>query len=229
MKKKPLGAAILAVAVVVFFALPGFAAAAGQVVPPGNSAATQYTQAFPTSGGNVAVGTSIGEPGGGGHKPPAKVIGKKTAQELESQGPEGQAVADLAAESAPTSGGSESESETSQGSGGAAGGNGSGGGHQGGAKPAGGSHPAGSNQGGAKAGGAGSQPTAPANNAGATAGTAAAEAAGSGSSGISEVVGQATGASSGQMGVFLPLVLLAALAFALAYAWRRRHEQKAAS
>jgi cobalamin biosynthesis Mg chelatase CobN len=225
MRKNSLKTAILAGALVVFSALPSFASA-GEVVPPGNSAATQYTQVFPTSGGNVAVGTSIGESNGGGQKPPAKVIGKKTTQELESQGPEGKAVAQLAAESAPST----SESETSESSsGGATGGGGgnSGGGHHGTANQAGGG-----NQGGANAGG-GAQGGSPTTNStgGAQAGsTAAGEAAGSGSSGFSEVLGQATGSSSGQMGSFLPLVLLAALALALVYAWRRRqHGPKAIS
>jgi hypothetical protein len=215
MTRNSLGTAILAGALVVLFALPS-SALAGEVVPPGNSAATQYTQVFPTSGGNVEVGKTIGE-SNGGNKSPSKVIGKKTTQELESQGPEGTAVAQLAAESAPPT--SESESNESS-SGGAAGG----GGH----KPGGGSN-AGTNGGGGRAQGAGSPATNPASG-GQTITTAAAEAGGSGSSGFSEVLGQATGSSSGQMGAFLPLVLLAALAFALVYAWRRRqHEPRATS
>lgn len=225
MSKKPLRTAILAVALVVFFALPSFAEA-DQVVPPGNSAATQYTQAFPTSGGNVVSGTSIGQPnGGGGHKSPSKVIGKQTTQELESQGSEGKAVAELAAEGAPETSEPEPEPEDTSKSGAAGAGKGGGnsGGGQSGAK-----HPAGgSNQSGAKAGG-GAKATHPSSTA-TTASTAAAEAAGNGSSGLSEVVGTATGANTGQMGAFLPIVLLAAVVLALVFAWRRRHDERAAS
>jgi cobalamin biosynthesis Mg chelatase CobN len=218
MRENSLKTAILAGALVVFFAVPSIASA-GQVIPPGNSAATQYTQAFPTAGGNVEVRDSIGEPGGG-NKTPSKVIGKKTTEELESQGPEGTAVAKLAAESAPPT--PESESSESS-SGGAAGG--------GGNKPSGGSHAGGggaTQQGGAEAGGGGQGSGSPASNpasGGQTVNTAAAEAAGSGSSGFSEVLGQATGSTSGQMGAFLPLVLLAALVLALVYAWRRRQQE----
>jgi hypothetical protein len=44
-----------------------------------------------------------------------------------------------------------------------------------------------------------------------------------GSSGIGEVIAHATGSSSsGQMGLLLPLVILATLAWALAYLWRER-------
>jgi cobalamin biosynthesis Mg chelatase CobN len=230
-KNPSLKTAILAAALVVFFALPSVASA-GQVVPPGNSAATQYTQVFPTSGGNVSVGSSIGEPSGE-KKPPSKVIGKQTTQELESKGSEGKAVAQLAAESAPETTSEPETSEPSEGSsGGGAGGHANGGGSGGGKA---GGQPSGASPGGQKPGGAQSGGGAPARNQAngptsvPTGSTAAAEAAGSGSSGFSEVLGQATGASSGQMGVFLPLVLLAALVLALAYVWwRRQHDQKAA-
>lgn len=223
-KNPPLRTAILAAALVVFFALPSLASA-GQVVPPGNSAATQYTQVFPTSGGNVEVGNTIGESGAGGGKKPSQVIGKKTAQELESQGAEGAAVAQLAAESAPEPVG---EPEATEGSSANAGGGSSSGHHDGG--NAGGGQKSDGN--GAKAGGGG-QDTGPAaaspGSGGAqtaqTAQTAASTAADSGSSGLSEVLGQATSGSSGQMGLFLPLVLLAALVLALVYAWRRRHHE----
>lgn len=44
-----------------------------------------------------------------------------------------------------------------------------------------------------------------------------------GSSGLGEVLGQATGASSsGQLGLLLPLAILAAVAGSLAFLWRRR-------
>jgi hypothetical protein len=45
----------------------------------------------------------------------------------------------------------------------------------------------------------------------------------SGSSGLDEVIAQATGSSSsGEMGLFLPLVILAALAWSIGYFWRQR-------
>jgi cobalamin biosynthesis Mg chelatase CobN len=224
----PLRSAILAAALVVFFALPSLASA-GQVVPPGNSAATQYTQVFPTSDGNVAVGTSIGESGGGGgKKTPSKVIPKKTTEELESQGPEGTAVAQLAEESAPhatepepepaessNGGGDKSGAKDRQGDGKAKGDDGKEAGQNG-------ATAGGNDKGGGGGQGGGANPV--------ESGAAATEAAGSGSSGFSQVLGQATGSSAGQMGVFLPLVLLAALVMAIAYAWRRRqHEPKAIS
>jgi hypothetical protein len=44
----------------------------------------------------------------------------------------------------------------------------------------------------------------------------------SGSSGLGEVLAQATGSSSsGEMGLFLPLVILAALAWSIGYFWRQ--------
>ena len=49
-----------------------------------------------------------------------------------------------------------------------------------------------------------------------------------GSSGLSEVFSHATGSTSGEMGIFLPLVLLAVPVLALIYAWRRRQPGQAA-
>jgi hypothetical protein len=46
-----------------------------------------------------------------------------------------------------------------------------------------------------------------------------------GSSALGEVLGQATGSSSGQMGLLLPLVILATAAWALAFSWRRRERR----
>jgi hypothetical protein len=141
------------------------------------------------------------------------VIGKKTAKELESHGSEGAAVAQLAAESAP-----EPVSEPASGESQSSGGKGNGKKDGGGGKASGGGN--GTPGGGQAAANRGGAQGATQSGDGATA-----EAAGSGSSGVSEVLGQATGASSGQMGVFLPLVLLAALILALVYAWRRRHHE----
>lgn len=57
----------------------------------------------------------------------------------------------------------------------------------------------------------------------APAGTSSSSSDPSGSSGLDEVVGQATGSSSsGEMGFFLPLVILAAFAWSIGYYWRQR-------
>jgi hypothetical protein len=198
--------AVGAAAVLAILVLPSVAVGE-TVVPPGNSAATQYTETFPTAGGNTKVNGSLG--GGGsshsGGRSPAKVLGSNTAEELESHGAEGRTVAALAAESAAggeEEGGGGKKSGTGGGGGGSSGGSGNGGG-----KGSGGSAP--------DAGSGGN-------------GSLASEAP-AGSSGFSEVLSHATGSSSGEMGIFLPLVLLAAPLCALAYAWRRRQPGRAAS
>jgi cytoskeletal protein RodZ len=57
---------------------------------------------------------------------------------------------------------------------------------------------------------------------GAPSGGASAEADVEGSSGLGEVLGEATGTSStGELGLALPLIIIATLALSLAYAWRR--------
>lgn len=185
-------------------ALPASAGAAeetGTVVPPENSAATQYTEAVPTAGGD--------KPSGGGKKPsPAKVLGTRNAHKLESQGEEGREVARVVAETAPET------SEPAQA-----------------AAPAGESRPGndgapdakGSDEatGGSKSQGQTSRPqqiepppTKPIETSTELPG---------GSSGLGEVIGEATGSSSsGELGALLPLAILAAIAWSLAYLWRQR-------
>lgn len=175
------------------------AAAAEEVVPPGNSAVTQYTEQFPTAGGNAKSNTGIG--GGGSTKPPSKVLGSKNAQKLESKGPVGEEVATLAAETAPASG------SPARGAG-----------H---AQPNG--HPRNAqNPGGEPAGNTG------AGNGGAAAGPrpagSTAPDSSSGSSGLGEVIGQATGSSSGELGLFLPLVLIGTVLWSLYYLRRERRQ-----
>jgi hypothetical protein len=189
--------AIGAAAMSAVFALPPLAAAES-VVPPGNSAATQYTETFPTTGGNAEVNGSIDGSGlshRGGGRSPEKVLGSHTAHELESQGEEGRTVAGLATESAPVTAGDGGDGKSGDANRdkGSGAGNGSGGS--------------------ANGNGTGGTPVA----------------APEGSSGLSEVLGHATGSSSGEMGIFLPLLLLAAPLWALAYAWRRRQTGRAAS
>lgn len=179
------------------------AAAAETVVPPGNGAATQYTEAFPTSGGNAVNGDGING-GGGGRSNPSHVLGHHNAQKLEDEGQVGKETARVAAESAPSqdSGGSESASTTGSG---------------GSDRADGGSATGGSS---GQADGNGGVPTARDNPAGQRQSNPAE--AGNGSSGLGEVIGQATGSSSGESGLLLPLILLAAVVASFAYAWRRR-------
>jgi hypothetical protein len=173
-------------------------ATAETVVPPGNSAATQYTEGFPTSGGNAQANSGIN----GGHTTPAKVLGTHNASKLESKGQVGQEVADLAAETAPqqvVDTGAQSHSGAKHHGGGAAGGGGSGNGSNG--------------------GGSGGEPGKSTGN-GSPAATHTATP--SGSSGLGEVLAQATGSSSGQLGLFLPLLIIATVAWSLHYLWRQR-------
>lgn len=155
----------LAVAIAIF-ALPG-AAGAQRVVPPGNSAVTQYTQTFPTGGGNSAARHR-------GHRSPAKVLGAATARRMQATGPTGSAAANLAAATAP------------------------------GATRAGGPN--------ATQATPGALPRAPHG------------AMPAGSSGLRKVLAQATGSSdSGELGLLLPLLILAAVSGSAVYFWRHRH------
>jgi hypothetical protein len=172
-------AAALAIA-----ALPAGAAAA-PYVPPGNSAATQYTEAVPTAGGPKA--TDKGKQGK--NRSPGKVLGVQNTEKLDAQGAEGRAVAEVAAATAPVP------------------------------LPV--------------------QPTAPATVHAApseSAGTANAQTADSpaqaqipsGSSGLGEVLGQATGSSSGELGLLLPLLIVAVVIWSVAYLLRQRRDRPAA-
>jgi hypothetical protein len=75
-------------------------AAAEPVVPPGNSAAAQYTEAFPTSGGEHPLGG-----GGHGKRKPSSVLGPRSARRLDAKGPQGRATAALATATAPVASG----------------------------------------------------------------------------------------------------------------------------
>lgn len=183
-------------------------AAAEQVVPPGNSAATQYTETYPTAGGEAKQNGELN----GGNQKPSQVLGQHTANALKSKGAEGEAVAELAAETAPvpvrTGGGpegTEGEGESAHAGGGShphkgsSAGGGSGAGHGG-------------------AGGAG----------GASEAQPRPESVSvpqpSGSSGLGEVLGQATGSSGGQLGAVLPLLLVLTVAWSIAHVWRQRRQ-----
>jgi hypothetical protein len=177
-------------------AFPGGAMAAA-LVPPGNSAANQYTETFPTTGGNA-------EAKGKGKVTPGDILGAGNAKKLDSQGRQGREAAAVVAATAPPA-------TVAAGAG-----DGGGGGRvaKGGGNGGGGSTRAGQ----AEAGGEGAS----ANGTGSGSGQAGSEDA-SGSSGFGEVLGQATGSStSGGTGLLLPLAVLASVIWALVFFLRRK-------
>jgi hypothetical protein len=187
----------LLMAAIAIAALPAVAGAE-YLVPPGNSAATQYTEAVPTAGGPKATGKLKH----GQNRSPDQVLGTRDARRLGAQGPEGRAAAEVAAETAPATVApttSDPSAKTPQQ-----------GNEQGGA---GGSQASGSKSGGkpsAAGAGAAHDETSPVQQ-------------DSGGSGLGEVAGQATGsASSGELGLLLPLLVLGALAWSVAYVLRQR-------
>lgn len=191
-------AAIVAVAV-----LPATAAAAEYLVPPGNSAAIQYTETYPSAGGHKDAENQ----GGNRNRSPSKVLGERNAQRLEQQGPEGEAVAEVVAETAPVTTAPAAPEEAGDGEGSDESqdrerhetGSGSGKGPQKGA-PTGGDHPS---------------------------NTVPGDVDQSGSSGLGEVLSSAVGAPAGGSGIVLPLAFLGTLAWMLSHAWRQRKKQSA--
>lgn len=193
--KNRLGLGAVAIAIL---ALP--AAAAGEpVVPPENSAATQYTEALPTGGGSK----DAGKVGDRDNVKPAAVLGADKAKKLESHGKEGREVAEVVAATAPSPapapppspepaapGGSGDGAKATQDSGGASQ---------------------------AKLGDSVAVTPLPVEP------SVRQVDIPTGSSGLGEVLAQATGSSSsGQLGALLPLLIVAALAWALAFLWRQR-------
>jgi hypothetical protein len=175
---------------------PGAAAANGAVIPPGNSAATQYTEAFPTPGGDKKTDEAAH------HRSPAKVLGDRNTHKLQQHGSDGQAAAETAAATAPitteppAAATNESPGEDSVGGGSGNGNDGAG--------------PTGQRR----------QPSP-----GSTGARVAAVEIPGGSSGIGSAIEQATGLStSGQSGMLLPLVILATILWSLAYLWRQRRQ-----
>lgn len=205
MKASKTGLGLLA-ATIAIFALPT-AAQAEYLIPPGNSAATQYTEAVPTAGGPKATNPSKHA----GNKSPKQVLGKDNAKKLDAQGPEGRAAAEVAAATAPVavSGGGGSAPATPGHASQEKGGNGSG---SGGSSLNGGGSPADRGSGNAPGSPAGQEAI------------PASEQSPSGSSGLGEVLGQATGSSSGQLGLLLPLIVLGTIAWSVAYVVRRRRQ-----
>jgi len=185
-------------------ALPAIAVGAEYLVPPGNSAAIQYTETYPSAGGHKDAENQRGNR----NRSPSKVLGERNASRLEAQGPEGEAVAEVVAETAPAttaaperaSENNDSEKEPNQ----EKRETGDGENSRGGAGPG-----SGSSRG----------PDRPAPVSG--------DVDQSGSSGLGEVLASAVGAPAGGNGIVLPLAFLGTLAWMLAIAWRQRKRQSA--
>jgi hypothetical protein len=190
------------VAIAALFATPAAATAAEAVVPPSNSAAAQYTEAFPTSGGDKRTEQAAH------HRSPVKVLGSHKAKKLEKQGPEGKAAAEVAAATAPNSiaappPGHTPSTQSNHSSRRKAGDEGSDGKSNGG-------------------------PGTPQQASDAASGTGTVHSPGpdpTGSSGIGSAIGQATGLpAAGRSGLLLPLAVVATVIWSLAYLWRRRRQ-----
>jgi hypothetical protein len=122
---------VLLGALLVALAAPAYAGAE-YYVPPGNSAANQYTETLPSAGGDSGGKKK-------GKATPAATLGAGNAKKLEDQGPSGKAAAQLAAETAPaTVPVTETPTSSSGGNGGADGGGGKSGGGNGGGPSGGG-------------------------------------------------------------------------------------------
>lgn len=180
-------------ALTALLALPASAPAAS-LVPPGNSAANQYTETFPTTGGNA-------ESKGKGKVTAGQVLGAGNAKKLDSQGKQGREAAAVVAATAPPPLAPSSDGGGGKGS------------------PDGGTAAGAKGDSGQAAGG---EATSTGGTGSAADPDAAADDT-SGSSGLSEVLGQATGStSSGGTGLLLPLIVLASVIWALAFFLRRK-------
>lgn len=196
--------AIAAASAVAALALPSIAAAE-YYVPPANSAANQYTESFPGAGG---------ESHGKGKKvTPGTALGAGNAEKLEKKGPAGKATAELAAETAPPqlvdqgSNGDEGAGKTNGGD--QTGGQGA---EEGEDEGGSGAAATGGSNGGSSGGGGGT-------------GAAANVDQPLGASGLGQVLGQATGVSDGNVGLWLPLAIVLTLIGSIAYWVRMRQPQ----
>jgi hypothetical protein len=198
----------LAAALVAALALPA-TAPAEYYVPPDNSAANQYTESFPGAGGESG--------GKRKHVSPGDTLGARNADRLEKHGAAGKAAAEVAAQTAPA------QLATDSGPTGSTGGNGqsAGGAGQSAGSAGDGSGPTGTETGGSTAG-SGSTGGSTASGSGGTVGQAAKVEQPQGSSGFGEVLGQATGTSDGNLGIWLPLALVLMLLGSIAYGARAR-------
>ena len=196
-------------AVATALALPTVAAAE-YYVPPANSAANQYTESFPGAGGE--------SDGKRKEVTPGTALGEGNAKKLESKGPAGKATAEIAAETAPpqlVDDGSGGEGAGKTGGNGQAGGNG-GGASDGNGEGEGGTGATGTGTGGSNGGGS---------SGGGGKGEPANVQQPQGSSGLGQVLGQATGASEGNLGLWLPLAIVLTLIGSVAYWVRTRQAQ----
>jgi hypothetical protein len=195
------------------FAISASSARAEFYVPPSNSAVNQYTQNEPSAGGDRAARK----------KPvvPAEALGDKNAKKLEKQGAAGKAAAELAADTDPRSVEAETSAPEPTPIEGPEATNSDAGNHpqahqqkrKKAKAPTKNAHDQGHPQKAAPPLGGGDQPPA-----------AAAAPGSSGASASGEVVSHATGLSGADLGVFLPLVIIAAIAGAIAFVLRnRRH------
>jgi hypothetical protein len=181
---------------VALLALPA-SASAEYFIPDGNSAVNQYTEGVPSGGGEKSTK-------GAGEKPvkPGKAIGAENTKKLEQAGgQEGREVAEVAAETAPPDIVAVEEEQT-----GGQQGDGNGQGNQGKKN---GKDTKGGND--SEADGEATAVVTPSSGDGP-----------SGSGGVGEIVSAATGGSTGGIGLLLPLVIVAALAWGIFYAWRKR-------
>jgi hypothetical protein len=194
----------LTATVLATLAVPAIAVAEEEVIPPGNSAVNQYTEALPTPGGHRNTEKQTGKK----HRSPGQALGQRNADRLESKGSDGRAAAAAAAATAPTTNAPSTpveeevkdEEEEVVAGGGAD------------SKRGGGSSPGGGTS---QAVGA-ARPVRPAS-------VEVNVDQPSGSGGLGEVLGEMTGASStGQTGWLLPLLIVAIALWALAYATRQR-------
>jgi hypothetical protein len=180
-------------------------ASAGALVPPGNSAVNQYTETFPTSEGEEQ--SSLEKKKG---VTPGQVLGAGKAHQLEDKGAAGKAVAQFTAETAPNSSADSGNGESTTA------GNGKGNGKGKTPQKQGGDGPNGNGEQQESSGGAGGGST----NTGSGGGSGS-----SGSSGFGQIVSQATGTSSGSVGLWLPLILIAVVAWSAVYVWRNRQQR----
>lgn len=197
MLKNGLGLCTIVIAIVLLPAM----AAAETVVPPENSAATQYTEAIPTGGGQKDASKA----GDHDKRSPASVLGSHKTKKLEAHGQKGREVAEVVAATAPEPSPPPVEAPEPE--------------------PAPAPEPNAGGDGGAKlkAGVGDAKPL------GGVAGQTQSDLAAhnldipSGSSGLGEVLAQATGSSSsGQLGALLPLLVIATILWSLAYLRRQR-------
>lgn len=196
----------LTVLTVLACTLPATTAAAGEIVPPGNSAVNQYTETFPTSEGEEQ--SSLEKKKG---VTPNEVLGAGNTKKLDDKGATGKAVAQFTAETAPTT-------SSDAGSDGSSGGDGGNGKSDGGGK---GKQP---NSGGNGQNGGPEEEESSANPGGGSAGSGGSGP--SGSSGFGEIASQATGTASDSIGLWLPLLLIAVVVWSGFYVWRNRQQQR---